>query len=119
MSLLRFIAALGAPRFPLLVLSLLLLVAGGSASAQSAPPPYVLSNPLLPIIVQTPENGWVRVNINRFQDVWTPDDLEPFQGALNRSPSRIIYAWSGFGWDTNRGDLILYGGGHASFTRTR
>ena len=92
-----------------------LVLLSSLASAQSAPPPYVLNGPLLPLILQAPENAWIRVNVNRFQDVWTPDYLEPYMGALNRSPSRIIYAWSGFGWDSNRGDIILYGGGHANY----
>src|SRR5262252_3481304 len=96
-------------------LPLLLLLLSSHASAQSAPPAYVLNGSLLPLIVQAPENGWFRVNVNRFKDVWTPDYLEPYMGALNRSPSRIIYAWSGFAWDSNRGDLILYGGGHANY----
>src|SRR5215831_15765897 len=94
---------------------LALLLLSSVAAAQSAPPAYVLNGPLLPLIVQAPENAWIRVNVNRFQDVWTPDYLEPYMGALNRSPSRIIYAWSGFGCDSNRGDLILYGGGHANY----
>jgi hypothetical protein len=97
------------------VLQFLLLALLSSGVAAQSPPSYVLNGPLLPLIVQAPENGWIRVNINRFQDVWTPDYLEPYMGALNRSPSRIIYAWSGFGWDSNRGDLILYGGGHANY----
>ena len=29
---------------------------------------------------------------------------------------RIILAWSGFTWDPNRGDLLLYGGGHANYS---
>src|SRR5258708_7669535 len=39
-------------------------------------PPYVLSSPVTPLLVQIPENGWVRVNANLFSDVWTPSGLE-------------------------------------------
>src|SRR5262247_3586120 len=85
------------------------------AAAQS-PPPYVLSGPLLPLLLQTPANGWLLANANLYRDVWTPPDLEPLVGSSTPEPSRIILAWSGFGWDTNRGDLILYGGGHANYS---
>ena len=64
------------------VWALPLLLLSSLASAQSAPPAYVLNGPLLPLIVQAPENGWFRVNVNRFQDVWTPDYLEPYMGAM-------------------------------------
>ena len=84
------------------------------ADAQGSPPPYALSSPILPLILQMPENSWVRVNTNRFVDVWTPDELEPL--SITRSPYSIIEAWSGFAWDTNRGDIILYGGGHANYS---
>ena len=30
---------------------------------------------LISILRSTPENGWVRVNNNQFQDVWTPTGL--------------------------------------------
>src|SRR5215471_5939098 len=40
-------------------------------------PPYVLSSPIVPLLLQIPENGWVRLNANLFRDVWTPTELEP------------------------------------------
>src|SRR5260221_6044629 len=59
-------------------------------------PPYVLSSPVTPLLVQIPENSWVRVNTNLFSDVWTPTALEPLDRGSVKSPSRIILAWSGF-----------------------
>jgi hypothetical protein len=74
---------------------------------------------LLSILRTTPEKGWVRVNNNEFQDVWTPTgllvsvDKEP--DSTPWDPRMIIAAHSSFAWDSRRGDLILYGGGHASY----
>jgi hypothetical protein len=104
--------------FRLVMVLLVLAIAPNSAFGQS-PPSYVLSSPLLPLLLQTPENGWLEVNANRYSDVWTPPDLEPLdygEGGVTHTPSKIILAWSGFAWDSNRGDLILYGGGHANYS---
>jgi hypothetical protein len=58
---------------------------------------------------------WARVNTNLFSDVWTPSSLRPLNGLSNPPPSRIIIPWSSFAWDSKRGDVILYGGGHANY----
>jgi hypothetical protein len=59
----------------------------------------------------TPEGGWVKISgANRFADVWTPPALTP----ASSSPPTIISRWSSFAWDTTRGDLIVFGGGHAN-----
>ncbi len=75
--------------------------------------------PLLSILRNTPENGWVRVNGNEMQDVWTPTGLLMSSTKLPDSnpwgPRGIISAYSGFAWDSRRGDLIIYGGGHANY----
>ena len=96
------------------VAALLVLVCAGIASAQT-PPPYVFSGPLLPLLSQMPENSWLHANANLFSNVWTPPDLEPLYLCCTMPPSKIINSWSGFGWDSNRGDLILFGGGHANY----
>jgi hypothetical protein len=49
-----------------------------------------------------PQRGWLKVNINPYSDVWTPPDLKPLGQRRDPSPSKIILAWSGFGWDSNR-----------------
>ena len=56
----------------------------GIASAQT-PPPYVYSSPLLPLLLQMPQNSWLLANANLYSDVWTPDDLEPLLWMLHRS----------------------------------
>jgi hypothetical protein len=71
---------------------------------------------LLSIVQQMPEGAWTKVNQNSFSDVWTPMELRSYVGLDPRPPSRIIAAWSGFGWDTTRGDVLFYGGGHANYS---
>lgn len=60
-----------------------------------------------------PENTWVRLNLNHFQDVWTPRDNRADGG--NRIPDAVVGAWSSMAWDSKRGDLIFWGGGHANY----
>jgi hypothetical protein len=67
-------------------------------------------------IASLPEGGWLRVNQNRYEDVWTPQELRSSSGALLSTPAKIIQAWSSFAWDCRRGDLLLYGGGHANYS---
>lgn len=86
----------------------------GNVGAQPVPG-YVFSGPLLPQVLQMPGNSWLKVNTNLYSDVWTPPELEPLDNGRPLTPARIIIPWSGFAWDSNRGDLILYGGGHANY----
>ena len=73
-----------------------------------------LSN-LLGLLAAVPEGEWVKANLNAYSDVWTPDYLRPLYGLGNPPPYKIILAWSSFAWDPNRGDLWLFGGGHANY----
>lgn len=74
---------------------------------------------LISLLRAAPENGWVRVNGNRFQDVWTPTGLlvsaTKAPDSVPWGPNGIMTAFSGFSWDSRRGDLIIYGGGHAAY----
>jgi len=74
---------------------------------------------LIAVLRTTPENGWVRVNNNEIQDVWTPAGLlvsiDDNTTPAPWGPRSIIDAYSGFAWDSRRGDLIIYGGGHANY----
>lgn len=62
------------------------------------------------------EDGtWQRLNINTFPSVW-PDLVDrTFPVSSANNPSAVLGAWSGFAWDSKRGDLILWGGGHANY----
>lgn len=65
-------------------------------------------------IVRTmPEGEWKKVNLNEFSSAWPPLDLRP---GYYGNPAAIIRAWSSFAWDSKRGNLILYGGGHANYS---
>lgn len=61
-----------------------------------------------------PEGGWVQVNKNKFPDAWVtgPDALP--DGSYSW-PAAVVRAWSSFAWDSNRGNLLLFGGGHANY----
>ncbi len=80
-------------------------------SAPLAPPDL---SGLVDILEATAEGDWIRVNLNFFQDVWAPPELQPLKGAGPSKPENIISAWSSYAWDSNRGDLVIYGGGHAN-----
>lgn len=85
-------------------------------AAATASNPVAMTD-LLSLLRSVPQGGWVQASLNRFSDVWVPDGLRPMDsnGLGTSVPSKIIAAWSGFAWDSNRGDLILYGGGHANY----
>ena len=40
-------------------------------SFAQTPPPYVFSGPLLPLLLQMPENSWLHANANLYSNVWT------------------------------------------------
>ncbi len=68
-------------------------------------------------LVSTMQAGsWLKANVNSFSSVWTPYNDRVLPGSSYGSNFRsIINAWSGFAWDSTRGDLIIYGGGHANY----
>jgi hypothetical protein len=72
----------------------------------------VVGGPLLDAIAAMPEGQWKRVNRNLYSAAWTPAELRPLNHDSNEPPWKIIDAWSGYAWDSRRGDVILYGGGH-------
>lgn len=67
------------------------------------------------IVSALPEGEWAQVSLNSYSSVWTPADQRPLAGSRNPPPDAIIKAWSSFAWDSRRGRLILYGGGHANY----
>ncbi len=85
-----------------------------TARADTALP--VVGGPLLDAIAAMPEGQWKRVNRNLYSDAWTPAELRPLNHDSNEPPWKIIDAWSGYAWDSRRGDVILYGGGHANYS---
>ena len=70
---------------------------------------------LVTLLAALPEGEWTQASLNTYASVWAPAELRPMDGWGIPAPDRIILAWSGFTWDPNRGDLLLYGGGHANY----
>jgi Bacterial Ig domain len=76
----------------------------------------VTGSSLMERIASAPAGSWIKVNINRFEDVWTPVAQ---RAGLNDvpmgDPRKIITAWGAMTWDDNRRQLIIWGGGHADY----
>jgi len=67
-------------------------------------------------IAEAPEGSWLKINANRFEEVWTPvSQRAQVDGVALGSPRKIIAAWSSMTWDPNRHHLIIWGGGHANY----
>jgi hypothetical protein len=66
----------------------------------------------LAVIRTMPPNSWAKVNLNTFSSV-TSRTLPNCQGSVG--PNAIINAWGGFAYDSNRSDLLTFGGGHADY----
>ena len=98
------------------IVALFALAMPPQAVGQGIAPGYVATSPMLPIIYAMPVGSWAKVNQNVFQSVWTPEDLRPLTLGLISDPGHLISAWSGFAWDANRGDLMIFGGGHANYS---
>lgn len=65
-------------------------------------------------ITNAPDSSWIKMNTNSFSDAWVPYALRPDDSSW-ANPGAVIGAWSSFAWDSNRGDLLLFGGGHANY----
>ncbi|SFK43223.1 hypothetical protein SAMN05216302_100682 [Nitrosomonas aestuarii] len=76
-----------------------------------------LDSEIARILALAPENSWVKLNTNRYDDVWTPFEQRPRppEAPAVGAPHSIIGAWSSMAWDANRGNIIIYGGGHANY----
>ncbi len=71
---------------------------------------------LLDRIAAAPEGSWLKVNVNRFDEVWTPvAQRAQVNGVPFGEPRKIITAWGSMAWDANRRQLIIWGGGHANY----
>jgi Ca2+-binding RTX toxin-like protein len=65
------------------------------------------------LLTAAPEGSWIKLNKNLFSSVWTPLNQRPC-GGYNK-PSKVLTAWGSMAFDTNRGDLLFWGGGHANY----
>jgi hypothetical protein len=62
----------------------------------------------------TPEGGWVKASTTTFSSAW-PTGSAAVNIPSYQNPSSVVIAWSSFAWDSKRGDLLLFGGGHANY----
>jgi hypothetical protein len=62
----------------------------------------------------TPVGGWVKASVGKFSDAWATG-AAGMPNTIHVNTGSVVYAWSSFAWDSNRGNLIIYGGGHANY----
>ncbi|WP_227817208.1 PEP-CTERM sorting domain-containing protein [Nitrogeniibacter aestuarii] len=91
-------------------------IAANVAFACIAMPGLASASAIYDRIAAANENTWIQLNLNSYSDAWVDADDRPLRGLTNAPPSKLISAWSSFSWDSNRSDLLLYGGGHANYT---
>ena len=90
-------------------IALLLCLTAGSAQAQDL-------TRLQSLLDSTPEGGWVQASIGNFSTAWpTGSTSVGTVYPTQFGPGAIVYAWSSFAWDSNRGEILLWGGGHANY----
>ena len=92
-------------------LALSVLVAASVVSSVAASPDLSY---LLNALDAVPDGGWVKVNTNKYSDAWATG-LDAVPGPQTANPAAIVFAWSSIAWDSNRGNLLLWGGGHANY----
>ena len=90
--------------------------AAAVASLTAGPSLAATSSYLQDLLAATPVGGWVRANTTSFSSAWVTDPaLKPGDAdAMIYSPGAVVTAWSSMAWDSTRGNLLLWGGGHAS-----
>lgn len=64
------------------------------------------ANVLTDILQTMTPNSWQQMNLNQFQEAWTP----LLQRPTVDDPSTNISAWSGAAWDSMRKDILIWGG---------
>ncbi len=68
------------------------------------------------LLSTTPQGGWVKASTGNFSSAWPVGSTSV--GSTYPTlygPGAIVYAWSSFAWDSNRGEMMLWGGGHANY----
>ena len=66
------------------------------------------------LLAATPQGGWVKASIGTFPEAWATGSTAVNLPSYS-NPASIVTAWSSFAWDATRGDLLLWGGGHANY----
>lgn len=63
----------------------------------------------------TPAGGWVQVNTSAFSSAWASQAEGGLPPGSYSNPATVVTAWSSMAWDSQRGQLLLWGGGHANY----
>ena len=67
-------------------------------------------------IAEAPEGSWLKVNANRYEEVWTPlPQRAAVEGVPLGEPAQDHRGLGSMTWDPNRSHLIIWGGGHANY----
>lgn len=82
--------------------------------ATSAPSQAQDLSRLQNLLASTPAGGWVKVNTGLYSSAWPTGSVAV--PAPTGGPGAIVYSWSGFAWDSNRAEIVLWGGGHANYS---
>lgn len=94
------------PRLSLLLAACCWVAGGGARAADLT---YLQS-----LLNATPAGGWVKASTTTYSSAWVTGP-SGVPNADYANPGSIVMAWSSFAWDTQAGDLLLWGGGHANY----
>ncbi len=61
-----------------------------------------------------PPGSWVKANLTSFSSAFPVGSVAVPTSGLS-DPGAVVRAWSSFTWDSNRGNLLLFGGGHYNY----
>lgn len=67
------------------------------------------------LLAATPPGGWVQASTGTFSASWASQAQGGLPPVAYSNPGTIVRAWSSVAWDSNRGNLLLWGGGHANY----
>jgi hypothetical protein len=67
------------------------------------------------LLAATPAGGWVKASTNSFASSWAVTGQGGLPATSHTNPGTVVAAWSSFAWDSNNHNLLLWGGGHATY----
>lgn len=88
--------------------ALSVLCACGTAQAQSL-------DYLRGLLAATPDGGWVKANTTTWGSSWATGAAAVDPTLELGATRNIVHAWSSVAWDSNRNNLMLWGGGHSNY----
>lgn len=100
----------GATSAQLTHLAAAMSLAIGAGGVQAADLSYLQG-----LLSATPQGGWVKASIGKFGDAFPTGTEAVPDSVVHSLPGGVVRAWSSFAWDSTRGNLLIYGGGHANY----